>query len=308
MKNKTLDIIGKKNLYFALSLIVVAPGLIALLLFGLNLSIDFTGGSRLTVSFGQNIEKQKIDGIKQSLISQNIKVYTVEQSKNQVYFRTNPISQKQNAHFVNELSKNFKDAKETEFETIGPTIGRETTINAIKAVFFASLLIILYITWSFRKVPKPASSLRFGVSAIIALIHDVLVVLGIFAILGHFFGVEVDSLFVTAILTVIGFSVHDTIVVFDRIRENLRRSSQDSFPQIVNDSILQTLDRSLNTSLTVLLVLFALLLFGGETIRWFVVALLIGVTSGTYSSIFNASPILVVWQEWSEKRKLKSKS
>ena len=308
MKNKTLDIIGKKNLYFALSLIVVAPGLIALLLFGLNLSIDFTGGSRLTVSFKDKIEKQKIDGIKQSLISQNIKVYTVEQSKNQVYFRTNPISQKQNAHFVNELSKNFKDAKETEFETIGPTIGRETTINAIKAVFFASLLIILYITWSFRKVPKPASSLRFGVSAIIALIHDVLVVLGIFAILGHFFGVEVDSLFVTAILTVIGFSVHDTIVVFDRIRENLRRSSQDSFPQIVNDSILQTLDRSLNTSLTVLLVLFALLLFGGETIRWFVVALLIGVTSGTYSSIFNASPILVVWQEWSEKRKLKSKS
>ena len=261
MKNKTLDIIGKKNLYFALSLIVVTPGLIALLLFGLNLSIDFTGGSRLTVSFKDKIEKQKIDGIKQSLISQNIKVYTVEQSKNQVYFRTNPISQKQNAHFVNELSKNFKDAKETEFETIGPTIGRETTINAIKAVFFASLLIILYITWSFRKVPKPASSLRFGVSAIIALIHDVLVVLGIFAILGHFFGVEVDSLFVTAILTVIGFSVHDTIVVFDRIRENLRRSSQDSFPQIVNDSILQTLDRSLNTSLTVLLVLFALLLF-----------------------------------------------
>ena len=305
MKNKTLDIIGKKNLYFALSLIVVAPGLIALLLFGLNLSIDFTGGSRLTVSFEQNIEKQKIDKIKQSLISQNIKVYTVEQSKNQVYFRTNPISQKQNVHFVSELSKNFKGAKETQFETIGPTIGAETTANAIKAVILASILIILYITWSFRKVPKPASSLRFGVSAIIALIHDALVVLGIFAILGHFFGVEVDSLFVTALLTVIGFSVHDTIVVFDRIRENLRRS-QGSFPQIVNDSILQTLDRSLNTSLTVLLVLFALLLFGGETIKWFVVALLIGVTSGTYSSIFNAAPILVVWQEWSEKRKSKN--
>ena len=302
MKNKTLDIIGKKNLYFALSLIVVAPGLIALLLFGLNLSIDFTGGSRLTVSFKDKIEKQKIDNIKQSLISQNIKVYTVEQSKNQVFFRTNPISQKQNVKFTNALAKNFKDAKETEFETIGPTIGKETTINAIKAIILASALIILYITWSFRKVPKPASSFRFGVSAIIALIHDVLVVVGIFAILGHFFGVEVDSLFVTAILTVIGFSVHDTIVVFDRIRENLRRSS-GSFSQIVNDSILQTLDRSLNTSLTVLLVLFALLLFGGETIRWFVVALLIGVTSGTYSSIFNAAPILVVWQEWSEKRK-----
>ncbi len=302
MKNKTLDIIGKKNLYFAISLIIVIPGLLSLLFYGLNPSIDFTGGSRLTITSGQNIEKQKIDAIKQSLISQNIKVYTVEQSKNQVFFRTNPISQEENAKFTNALAKNFKDAKETEFETIGPTIGQETTMNAIKAVFLASALIIFYITWSFRKVPKPASSLRFGVSAIAALIHDVLVVVGIFSILGHFFGVEVDSLFVTALLTVIGFSVHDTIVVFDRIRENLSRSS-GSFSQIVNDSILQTIDRSLNTSLTVLLVLFALLLFGGETIRWFVVALLIGVASGTYSSIFNASPLLVVWQEWSEKRK-----
>ena len=206
------------------------------------------------------------------------------------------MDQKQNIKFVNTLSKEFKGAKETQFETIGPTIGAETTANAMKAVILASILIILYITWSFRKVPKPASSLRFGVSAIVALIHDVLVVLGIFAILGHFFGVEVDSLFVTALLTVIGFSVHDTIVVFDRIRENLRRS-HDSFPQIVNDSILQTFGRSLNTSLTVLLVLFALLLFGGETIKWFIVALLIGVASGTYSSIFNAAPILVVWHE-----------
>jgi len=152
-------------------------------------------------------------------------------------------------------------------------------------------------------VPKPASSLRFGVCAIIALIHDVLVVVGIFAILGHFFNVEVDSLFVTAVLTVIGFSVHDTIVVFDRIRENLKRMMGTSFPRIVNESILQTLDRSLNTSLTVILVLFTLLLFGGETIRWFVVALLVGIISGTYSSIFNASPLLVLWQELAEKRK-----
>ena len=302
MKNKSLDIIGKKNLYFALSLIVVIPGLVALLFYGLNLSIDFTGGSRLTVSFRDKIEKQKIEKVKQILTSQNIRVYIIEQSKNQVLLRTSPIDQSQNNKFINALSENFKDSRETEFETIGPTIGKETTINAVKAVLLASLLIILYITWSFRKVPKPASSFRFGISAIIALIHDVLVVLGIFAILGHFFGVEVDSLFVTALLTVIGFSVHDTIVVFDRIRENLRRS-QDSFPQIVNDSILQTLDRSLNTSLTVVLVLTALLLFGGETIRWFVVALLIGIISGTYSSIFNAAPILVVWQEWSEKRK-----
>ena len=302
MKNKTLDVIGKKNLYFALSLIVVIPGLIALLLFGLNLSIDFTGGSRLTISFPQKVEKTTSEKIKNILVKENLKVSTVEISGKSILIRTSPINQEQNTKFISTLSKEFKTAKETQFETIGPTIGAETTANAIKAVLLASVLIILYITWSFRKVPKPASSLRFGVSAIVALIHDVLVVVGIFAILGHFFGVEIDSLFVTALLTVIGFSVHDTIVVFDRIRENLRKS-QGSFPQIVNDSILQTLDRSLNTSLTVLLVLFALLLFGGETIKWFVVALLIGVTSGTYSSIFNASPILVVWQEWSEKRK-----
>src|SRR3989338_3588620 len=248
MKNKTLDIIGKKNLYFALSLIVVAPGLIALLLFGLNLSIDFTGGSRLTISFPQKVEKTTSEKIKNILVKENLKVSTVEISGKSILIRTSPINQEQNTKFISTLSKEFKTAKETQFETIGPTIGAETTANAIKAVLLASVLIILYITWSFRKVPKPASSLRFGVS---------------------------------------------TIVVFDRIRENLRKS-QGSFPQIVNYSILQTLDRSLNTSLTVLLVLFALLLFGGETIKWFVVALLIGVTSGTYSSIFNASPILVV--------------
>jgi preprotein translocase subunit SecF len=166
----------------------------------------------------------------------------------------------------------------------------------------ASLLIVLYITWTFRKIPKPASSIRFGICAIIALVHDVLVLLGVFSIFGHFFNVEVDSLFVTAILTVIGFSVHDTIVVFDRIRENLKRVGSENFEEVVNDSILQTLDRSLNTSLTVVLVLSALLLFGGESIRWFVVALLIGVISGTYSSIFNAAPLLVVWQELIEKR------
>ena len=152
-------------------------------------------------------------------------------------------------------------------------------------------------------MPKPTSSFRFGVCAIIALIHDVLVLLGLFSIFGHFLGVEIDSLFVTAALTVIGFSVHDTIVVFDRIRENLKRVGGDNFSEVVNDSILQTLDRSLNTSLTVILVLIALLLFGGDSIKWFVVALLIGIISGTYSSIFNASPLLVVWQDLIRKRK-----
>lgn len=178
-------------------------------------------------------------------------------------------------------------------------------MNALKAVVVASLLVVVYISLVFRKVPKPASSIRFGVSAIIALVHDVLVVVGIFSILGHFLNVEIDSLFVTALLTVIGFSVHDTIVVFDRMRENLEKNGGGNFAKVANDSIVQTIGRSLNNSITVLLVLFALLLFGGESIRWFVVALIIGMLSGTYSSIFNATPILVVWHEWSLRRSKK---
>ncbi|MDO8582984.1 MAG: protein translocase subunit SecF [bacterium] len=299
-----MNIIGKKNWYFGLSLLVLIPGIVAIFLWGLNLSIDFTGGSRLTLSFNNAVTDNQIKSVDKILKSENIKVASIEKSSKIIFVRTSPIDESQNDKFINTLSKEFKDVKEQEFETVGPVIGQETTLNALKAVGIASILIILYITWSFRQVPKPASSFRFGVCAIIALIHDVLVVIGVFATLGHFFGVEVDSLFVTAILTVIGFSVHDTIVVFDRIRENLRKSGSSDFPKTVNESIIQTIDRSLNTSLTVILVLIALLLFGGESIRWFVVALLIGIISGTYSSIFNAAPMLVLWQELSLRRHL----
>lgn len=297
-----MDIIGRKKLYFAISLLVMIPGLISLALYGLNLSIDFTGGSRMSVSFNKNVEREQILFIKSSLEEKKIKVSSVEPSNKLAIIRTSPMDQRQNNEFVKNLTSKYKSALQQEFSTIGPTIGRETTLNAIKAVVFASILIVVYISLVFRKVPKPASPIRFGVSAIIALIHDVLVVVGVFSLLGHFLNVEIDSLFVTALLTVIGFSVHDTIVVFDRIRENLGKNVNESFAQVVNDSILQTIGRSLNTSITVLLVLFGLLLFGGESIRWFVVALIVGIASGTYSSIFNASPILVVWHEWSLKR------
>ena len=298
-----MDIIGRKNWYFGLSLLVLIPGIIALFLWGLNLSIDFTGGSRLTLSFNNTVGEKQIQSINKILKSENIKVASVEKSNKLIFVRTAPMDQSQNNKFISTLSKEFKGIKQQEFETIGPVIGQETTLNAFKAVGIASFLIVLYITWSFRSVPKPASSLRFGICAIIALIHDALVVIGIFAILGHFFNVEIDSLFVTAILTVIGFSVHDTIVVFDRIRENLKKMGSLNFSKTVNDSIIQTMGRSLNTSLTVVLVLLTLLLFGGESIRWFVVALLIGVISGTYSSIFNAAPLLVLWQELSDEKK-----
>lgn len=303
-----MNIIGHKNWYFGLSLLVIVPGIVAIFLWGLNRSIDFTGGSRLTLSFNNAVGDSQIRAVDKILKEEKIKVASIEKSNKLIYVRTSPMDQSQNSKFIGNLSKNFKDVKEQGFETIGPVIGQETTWNALKAVVIASTLIILYITWSFRQVPKPASSLRFGVCAIIALIHDVLVVVGVFAILGHYLGVEVDSLFVTAILTVIGFSVHDTIVVFDRIRENLKKMGGSNFPKTANDSILQTIDRSLNTSLTVVLVLVALLLFGGESIRWFVVALLVGIISGTYSSIFNAAPLLVLWQEISDKRKIKIKN
>ncbi|OGH15827.1 MAG: protein-export membrane protein SecF [Candidatus Levybacteria bacterium RIFCSPHIGHO2_02_FULL_37_10] len=292
-----MNIIERKNWYFGLSLLIIIPGIIAIFLWGLNLSIDFTGGSRLTLSFNNAVGNNQVQAVDEILKTEKIKVASIERSNKLIFIRTSPMDQNQNSKFINILSKEFKDVKEHEFETIGPVIGQETTWNALKAVGIASILIILYITWSFRQVPKPTSSFRFGVCAIIALIHDVLVVLGVFAILGHFFGVEVDSLFVTAILTIIGFSVHDTIVVFDRIRENLRKTGSSNFAKTVNESIIQTIGRSLNTSLTVVLVLVALLLFGGESIRWFVVALLIGIISGTYSSIFNASPLLVLWHE-----------
>lgn len=296
-----MNILKYKNIYFLISLLVVIPGLISLFLWGLNLSIDFTGGTRVTLSYPKEVTQRDVDTTRKIIEDQKVKVSVVEKSRNRLFIRTSPMDQKQNVKFTQELKTTEPEVKLDEFATVGPTIGQETTLNAIKAVVIASFLVVIYISLVFRKVPKPASSIRFGVSTVIALVHDVLVVIGLFSILGHFFHVEIDSLFITALLTIIGFSVHDTIVVFDRIRENLGRRGASDFSGVVNDSILQTLNRSLNTSFTVILVLVALLIFGGESIRWFVVALLVGMISGTYSSIFNAAPILVVWHSWSQK-------
>lgn len=302
-----LNIIGRKNIYFLISLLVIVPGLFSLFFWGLRASIDFTGGSRLTFISPKTLTKEQVGEFKNVFNNEKIGIVTFNQKDTRLIIQTKPLNEKQDTKILTELKGKFENLKQEEFETIGPTIGQETTFNAIKTIFFASILIVLYVAYSFRKVPKPASSWKFGICAIIALIHDALLVVGIFSLLGHFFHVEVDSLFVTAILTVIGFSVHDTIVVFDRIRENLRRFIGTPFAQIVNDSVLQTLVRSLNTSLTAILVLLTLLIFGGESIRWFIVALLIGIVSGTYSSIFNAAALLVLWQEWDDKRRFRSK-
>ncbi len=298
-----IDIIGKRRFYYIFSLLVIIPGLVSLWLYGLKLSIDFTGGTRITFVSKKSIDTQLVDKLKAAIVSQKAVISTVQQSEKSLIIRTSSLDEKKNTAILKKIKSERLPFSEESFETVGPIIGEETTINALKSTALAALLVVLYIAFSFRKVPKPASSWKFGVCTIVALLHDALVVIGIFSLLGHFLGVEVDSLFVTAVLTVIGFSVHDTIVVFDRIRENLLRISGVPFEKIVNDSILQTLSRSLNTSLTAILVLFTLLLFGGESVHWFILALLIGIASGTYSSIFNAAPLLVSWNEFDKKRK-----
>jgi len=298
-----LNIIGKRNWYFAFSLLVIIPGIISMLLWGFKLSIDFSGGSRMTLLYPEKVNEQKISAIKNVFKQNNIELVTLQTSNQTVVVRTKPVDDKQDAKILKDLQAKTGNVKQEQFETIGPVIGSETTINAFSSAALSSLLIVFYIAWSFRGVRKPVSSWRFGICAIVALLHDALLLLGVFSLLGHFAGVEIDSLFITALLTVIGFSVHDTIVVFDRIRENLRKNIEAPFEQVTNDSILQTLVRSLNTSLTALLVLTTLLLFGGESIRWFVVAMIVGIASGTYSSIFNAAPLLVVWQNYASRRK-----
>jgi preprotein translocase subunit SecF len=192
------------------------------------------------------------------------------------------------------LRGKFGELTVLDFYSVSPIIAAEIVRNAALAVGVAAIGILLYITWAFRRVANP---LRYGVCAIIALVHDALVVIGIFSILGKVMGTEVDSMFITALLTVIGFSVHDSIVVFDRIRENVRKGISREFEVVVNHSLLQTLGRSLTTSLTLIFTILALYLFGGVTIRNFILALMIGVVSGTYSSIFNASQLLVIWEK-----------
>lgn len=288
-------LMDKKWWFFVLSGIIILPGIISLLLYGLKLSIDFTGGTLLEYKVSVNNREElrqaigSIEGVEVSTISQTV--------ANSYLIKTKPLEPEKIQSVKQALTKKYTNVVEERVESVGPIVGNETTKNAFIAVIIASIMIIIYLAIAFRKVPKPTSGWRFGVTAVLALLHDVLLVVGIFSILGHILGVEIDVLFVTAILTIIGFSVHDTIVVFDRIRENLPKHLSKKFIDVANISITQTLARSLNTSLTVVLVLLALLLFGGESIRWFVVALLIGIISGTYSSIFNATALLVLWEE-----------
>ena len=297
-----MNIIKYRNWFFVLSFLIIIPGIIALAVWGLRLGIDFAGGTLWEMKF----EKGSIETsqIYQVLNLEKAEVSSIAAtSQNSFLVRLKVTDEAKINDLKDKLTKDFGKVEDVRLETVGPIISKELTRKAATAVLISILAIVAYVTWAFRQVPKPATSIAFGITTIIALVHDVVVVVGIFAILGHFFEIEVDSLFITALLTIIGFSVHDTIVVFDRIRENLKKYGDFTFEEVVNHSVVQTFARSLNSSLTVVFVLLALLLFGGASIRNFVLALLIGIISGTYSSIFNASPLLVVWQNFRGKKR-----
>jgi preprotein translocase subunit SecF len=278
--------------------LVIVPGLVGLALWGLPLAIDFTGGSLLEVRFESGVapEPAEMVGLLEGLgVGDPI---TQSAGISDMIIRSRPIEEATRARLLTEMETRFGGPVTIlRDELVGPSVGAEVAQRAAGAVALAVVGILAYITYAFRGVTH---AFRYGVAAILAMLHDVAVVISVESLLGHFLGWEVDSLFLTALLTVIGFSVHDTIVVFDRIRENQRLHRRLPYEKLVNHSIVQTLARSINTQLTVMLTLLALLLFGGVTTQHFVTVLLIGVFSGTYSSIFNAAPILVVWEkrEW----------
>ena len=300
-----MNLIKYRYLYFGISLLVIIPGIIALLMWGMPLGIDFTGGSLLEVKFASGQPPAIADVValynEMSTTQADISNPLVQPvGTDSLSVRSKEVNDTLKGQIVAVMKDRFGGGQDVEimnFTQVSAVIGKEVAIRAAGAVALASLAILIYITIAFRKVPN---SFRYGTAAIIATIHDILVTLGAEAILGHFLGWQADSLFLTALLTIIGFSVHDDIVVFDRIRENSSIYRRIDFTTVVNHSIVQTLDRSINTQLTVMFTLLALALFGGTSIRHFVVILLIGVFSGTYSSIFNASPVLVVWEnkEW----------
>jgi preprotein translocase subunit SecF len=287
---------SKRNLWFTISLVVIIPGLISLIFSGLKLGIDFTGGTLWEVRFDQPTAAATIENALRGAGMDHVVVQRSGPAEEETYLiRMNEV--KEGSPQKVELTRTLESAAghftELEFSTVGGAVSTEIRNRAILAIALASLGILGYIAYAFRNTQNP---ILYGSSALIAMLHDVLIVLGIFSILGLLFNVQIDALFITALLTVIGFSVHDTIVVFDRIRENLARNPDESFEQVVDYSLAQTIVRSLNTSLTVVFTLLALVLFGGGSTRIFVLALLIGIISGTYSSIFNASQLLVAWQ------------
>ncbi len=298
-------IIQKRKIFLSLSTLAAVASILALFFWGLNFGIDFTGGSLLEVQYTNY--QPTISEVQDTLKNVGLESLVIQPTQDSVILRFKDSTEAMHQSTLTQLQSLIKDKpnttfKELQYDSVGPSIGQELKSKSFNATAIVFIMIIIYISWAFSKVSKPIASWKYGVAAIIALIHDILFILGVFSVLGHFYGVEVNTPFIAAVLTVLGYSVSDTIIVFDRIRENLPKSHED-FENTVNRSVNQTITRSINTSLSSILALTAVLLFGGSTIKDFALALIVGIFIGTYSSIFVASPVLVVWEKLMHRKK-----
>ncbi len=285
------DIVGKRSWFFIISGVIIVLGIISLAVFGLKPGVDFSGGSLTTLSFKQAVDQAALENE-----LDNLGAHARVQPTGEGYFsiRTAKLNPEAKTNLENGLQAKFGALTEVGFESIDPTIAKETKGIAAIAIVIAAVGILLYIWWAFRKMPNPV---RFGASGVIALLHDVLVVVGVFSILGKIMGWEIDLMFITGILAVIGYSINNTVVIFDRIRENVRLGVSHNFETIVNNSVVETLGRTLNTTITTIITVLALMLFVGSSIETFLVVLMVGLIVGAYDSICVAPGLLVAWQK-----------
>lgn len=277
-----MDFMKYKLFYFLLSLVVIVPGLVSLARFGLRSAIDFTGGSLWELRVGAHEEE-----LKAALTTAGVVANSIQETEGSLLLRLPPLNEGEHQQLKATLHNQFQSIEEVRFESVGPTLGKELFIKTIVAVGLATLMILTLVAWRFHEF-------HFGVAAVIAMFHDTLILLGSFSLLGHFRGIEVDTLFVTAVLTILSFSVHDTIVVFDRIRETKRMYPRAELEAVINKSVAETVGRSINNSMTIIFMLLSLYLLGAPTLKNFILALLIGTITGTYSSTFTAAPLLLV--------------
>ncbi len=298
-------IINNKKFFIGFSIAIILLSVITVLVYGLKPGIDFRGGALTEVNYTEG--RPTMDEVRGELTKLSLGEVIIQPTGETGYIiKSRDLTEAERANTMKALSiGDTKKVEEKSFNSIGPSVGRELTRKAILSILVVSLAIILYIAYAFRHVSKPVSSWKYGLIAIITLVHDITIPTAVFALLGHFRGVEIDSLFVVALLTILGLSVSDTIVVFDRIRENLRVGGYKTFAETVGNSLKQTFTRSINTSLTVIIALLALYFFGPESTKNFALVLVVGMFFGTYSSIFVASPVLVLVEEAQQRKKLK---
>ncbi len=293
-----LDFLKYKKIYFIFSGILILASLACLIVFGLKPGIDFTGGSILEIEYIE--ERPSNQEIKETLSGLDLGEVLVQPTEERgVILKMKDISEDTHQQVLEKLNET-NQAEERRFESIGPVIGQELKQKTKEVIILSLLAIVLYIAWAFRKISRPIPSWQYGIASLIALFHDVLIPIGVFSVLGKLYGVQITIPVIVALLTVLGYSINNTVVVFDRIRENLLKHVV-TYQEIVNNSLNQTLTRSINTSLTTLFVLVAIFFLGGETLKYFALALILGIIAGTYSSIFLASPILVAWLRWRKK-------